>query len=147
MPKILVVLDPSSSTAARQADLVAEGARSVRFAEVDVRTLATLAGAPDHDAILIGVDGGSQSVAAVLERFAPHGGVTDRVVAAFGGSASDAWDLLRPAATLGVIVVPGEASSDDALRALGARVTRVAEWVRHAKSHEARPGGHGHHHH
>ena len=43
MPKVLVLFHSRSGTTARLADAIAEGARSVRFTEVEVRRVEDVA--------------------------------------------------------------------------------------------------------
>jgi hypothetical protein len=50
MPKLLVLFDACSDDIARLADAVAEGARGVRFAEVDVRRIAPTGASAGADA-------------------------------------------------------------------------------------------------
>ena len=182
MPKVLVLFHSRSGHTARLAEAIAEGARSVRFTEVDLRRIAELgeavstdeaAPAPAHrlfddaallgeyDAIVVGspVYGGlmTAEVKRVLDQalwLRPRGVLTDKVGSAFasaaspsGGQETAAWAMLTAMATLGMILVPppvGEVNEDpvEIARRQGKRVATVAEWVRHAKSHE-----HGHHHH
>jgi hypothetical protein len=143
-------------------DAFVEGARSVRFSEVDVRTLPGVS-APsgsvppplesverlaDYDAIVIGAptpaSGLAPDVAALLAAAASlptSGALLDRVGSAFTipPAGASVWSLLTPLADLGLILVApptdGSLAATDALRAQGARVATVAEWVRHAKSH------------
>ncbi|HEY0970323.1 MAG TPA: NAD(P)H:quinone oxidoreductase [Gemmatimonadales bacterium] len=212
MPKVLVLFYSRTGNTARLADAVADGARSVRFTEVDVRRLEDLAAddvvaadeawsearerlrrgyrtlddveaLADYDAIVLGsptrYGGMAAELKYLLDRTGPlvaAGRLVDRVGSAFttgqsphGGHETTLWSMMTPMASLGMIIVPpghtdpvmlaagspygatavtaegGPTDADLAVaRHQGARVARVAEWVRHAKSHEA---GHGHHHH
>ncbi len=215
MPKVLVLFHSRTGNTARLADAVADGARSVRFTEVDVRRLEDLApdeviradaewsearerlrsgyrtlddveALADYDAIVLGsptrYGGMAAELSHLLERTGPlvaAGRLADRVGSAFttgrsahGGHETTLWSMMTPMAALGMIIVPpghtdpvmlaagspfgatavtdtGAPTDADlaAARHQGARVARVAEWVRHAKGHEAGHGhGHGHHH-
>ena len=127
MPKTLILFagdDPA------HADVIAEGARAVRFAEVTVLPLDPPPDVAPYDALVL--DAAAPDVAT---RLAPAGALTDKVASTFGGDDDARWTTLRALGTLGCLLVP---PADDAT-GLGRRVATVAEWVRHAKSH--------HHHH
>ena len=138
MPKTLVLFHGSADAVATMADAVADGVRSVRFAEVDVRRLTT----GDADAAsrqrtlssadeLAGYDGlvlvaaGSPVPAEVTRLLGaaagarPGGTVTLSVGSAFvaeaGGVGGDdaRWALLRAVATLGVVLVPASGEGAD----------------------------------
>lgn len=215
MPKILVLFHSRTGNTAALADAIAEGARSVRFAEVDVRRLEDLAPGrlvdavpawkegremlakkyralesaeriADYDGVVIGSPGHFGAMSAelrdVLDQLGPlasRGGLVDKVGAAFttalaarGGHESTLTGMMTALASLGMILCPpgqgegakgagsplgaialtgeGSAIGDAELavgRALGKRVAKVAEWVRHAKGHEQGHHAHGHHHH
>ena len=215
MARVLVLFHGRTGDTAILADAIAEGARSVRFTEVDVRRLdhpapagalgaepasragrerpgrrhATLddAGAvADYDALILGGPAGDGVMAAELTRFLDQlgplgaaGTLVDKVGAVFT-SAPTARSGLQPTpmailvslGDLGMLLVPpghavpapsapgspqGATTTADAAapsaavlaaaRHHGARVARVAGWVRHAKGHEAADAGGGHHHH
>ncbi len=164
MPKLLVLSHARGTELAPLVDAVTEGARSVRFAEVDVRSLgegreATTSRKPleriedlaSYDGIIIGVDAedAAESVLASLARF--DGSLADKVGSAFttrSGSdrAAALWSILSPMADRGMILVPlpfreGRESETDACRRMGKRVAEVVGWVTHARLH------HQHHHH
>ena len=221
MPKILVCFYSRTGNTARLADAIVEGARSVRFAEVDVRrledlapesaieaapawaesraalrtryrTLASVEELAGYDALVFGAPTRygvmSAELKLLFDQCGPlwrSGALVDKVGSAFtsvqtthGGHETTLWSIMMPMATLGMIVVPpgytdpvmyeggspfgatattgrgkrGETIPDAdlaAARVQGARVAKVAEWVRHAKSHEAHgpAHSHGHHHH
>ena len=112
MARVLVLFHGRGDGVARLADAIADGARAVRFAEVDVRRLAPepddearapghvhhrvlddAAAAADYDAIVLGGprrgDDPSPELRAFLERLAPlraAGALTDRVGSAFVAS-------------------------------------------------------------
>lgn len=152
VPKVLVLCcgDENSATLGAAA---AEGARSVRFTEVDVRSvgesvgrrLASPESALDYDGIVLAAAPGS--VAAELQT------VID-AVATGAGAANVVWGLaasnvelhawLCDTAAIVAGVRRGHGSAHDAKHA-GARVAKVAGWVRHALGHEA-GGAHSHHH-
>ncbi len=211
MPKVLVLFHSRTGNTARLAEAIADGARSVRFTEVDVLRLDDLGPDPSvatdrrpesqdrlvqeyralggvddlagYDALILGSPSCHGTMSAelklLLDRAAlpRHGGLADRVGSAFttvrtphGGAETTLWSIMVGMASLGMILVPpgytdaamdagaspygataatGEGSPTDAdlaaARHQGARVARVAEWVRHAKGHEA-AGAHHHHH-
>lgn len=163
MPKLLVVFPAHSTQLAPLADAVVEGARSVRFAEVDVRTfgeggdaaasrkpLAAIDDLTSYDGLIVGVPAGDvegQSLRDTLARFG--GSLADKVGSTFttgsgAGRAAVLWSALSPMADRGMILVPlpfsdEDGSSADACRRMGKRVAEVVGWVTHARSH--------HHHH
>lgn len=132
MPKTLVLFAPA---VAPLATAVAEGARAVRFSEVDLRSPDDVPSIADYDAVAVG-GLAPEELAAVLARSGPLG---DTVGTAFGDDAATQWETLRALAAAGCLLVPPQ--PDDAAAAHGKRVATVAEWVRHAKSHQ-----HHHHH-
>jgi NAD(P)H dehydrogenase (quinone) len=166
MPKLLVLFDARSDDMTRLAEAVAEGARGVRFAEVDVRLLGAAAadGTPSarhrtlesadalagYDGIIIGamLPAGNDPAIAALRTASTS--LVDKVGSAFaatedGGSRTAAlWSVLTPMADRGMILVtpPMTESPSDELesaREQGKRVADVVGWVTHARSH--------HHHH
>lgn len=211
MPKVLVLFHSRTGTTAHLADAIAEGARSVRFTEVDVRriddlasetvvasqpawqacrarlqqdyrTLQDVEALTAYDAIIVGSPTRhgvmSAELTDVFERLEPlraAGAFVDTVGSAFASmeSARDSHELallsiMAPMCQLGMILVPpgytdpvmlaggspyGATASTDlerpgdadlaAARHQGRRVAKVAEWVRHARGHEA--GAHHHH--
>lgn len=186
MPKVLVLFYSRTGDTASIVDAIAEGAETVKFTEVEVRRIESLApdGAvasdassassraamakryrtlesvealADHDAVIIGDDlsGGTMSPELVrvfdrAESLRTRGALVDKVGSAFavvstaggGGEPKVAPILLRLLHVGMIIVPPAYEGGADAARRQGARVAKVAEWVRHAKSHEA----HGHKH-
>jgi len=163
MPKLLILFPARGTELAPLADAILEGARSVRFAEVDVRTfgdagdagasrkpLASIDDLASYDGIVIGVPAGDtegQGLREAIERFT--GSLTDKVGSAFttesgAGRSAVLWSALSPLADRGMILVPLPFSGDgdaDALRQMGKKVAEVVGWVTHARSH------HHHHHH
>ena len=165
MPKLLVLFPAAGAELAPLADAVLEGARSVRFAEVDVRTFGdagdaaatrkALAGTADltsYDGIVVGVPAGDAEGRALRELLARFdGSLSDKVGSAFttgsgAGRSAVLWSALSPMADRGMILVPlpfsdeGDANTE-ACRRMGKRVAEVVGWVTHARSH------HHHHHH
>jgi multimeric flavodoxin WrbA len=163
MPKLLVLLPARSTELVPLADAVAEGARSVRFAEVDVRSVGAAGDTPSSHKPLVGTDdlrsyhgiivgvpaseGQGQELGQLLASF--DGSLTDKVGSAFTAQsgverAAALWSALSPMADLGMILVPlpfGDGGSNaDACRRMGKRVADVVGWVTHAQSHH-------HHHH
>lgn len=165
MPKLLVLVSARSTELAPLADAVLEGARSVRFAEVDVRTFGDagdatqnrkpLTGIDDlasYDGIVLGVPPGDEGGEAIRETLARFGGsLANKVGSAFttgsgAGRTAVLWSALSPMADRDMILVPlafsaeGDASAE-ACRKMGKRVAEAVGWVTHARSH------HHHHHH
>ena len=164
MPKVLVLFDSADQRAAGFADLAAEGAKSVKFTEVDIRVVGDdasdgsnrrrleSADVSHYDGVVVaGSDRDiSASIEAVLTKAGhSHGEFVDRVFAAVG----EGTTIGRRLAELGGIVVgvrAGPADADQSARKTGERVAKVVEWVRHSLSHEHGHGtahhAHGHHH-
>lgn len=67
MPKLLILFHATGPTIARLADAVADGARSVRFAEVDVRRVVARAGGAVSDDAVERPDAGDESTASIRE--------------------------------------------------------------------------------
>ena len=146
---------PASETEANDETKGARAALTKRY-----RPLESVESLTQYDALIIGspVRHGvmSEAMKRTLDQArasCTHGAFVDKVGSAFAPAAADERDasimsMLTPMMHLGMILVPpGSAGSPgaDALamaRQQGARVAKVAEWVRHAKSHEA----HGHRH-
>lgn len=158
MPRTLVLFQGSGDDVAATAEAVAEGVRSVRFAEVDVRrvpergvstsgrvrTLGSAQELATYDGLILGTtaDKAENSPAITrllaeaesLRKQAPLGLL---VGAAFAtGEASDeaCWALLRALGGLGLVLVPPGANGPEA-RKLGHRVAHVVSWITHARSH------------
>lgn len=163
MPKVLVLFSGRTDNTAALAKAIAEGAESVKFTEVELRRIEDLESAESiaqYDALVVGSPARYEAemkqlldrVSGVVER----GALADKVGSAFASGSSQGVDetnimsMLIPMMHLGMIIVPagqGDATAVaagdlSAARRQGARVAKVAEWVRHAKSHEAH--GHGH---
>lgn len=160
MPSVLVLLLGSDASLANVADDVVAGAKGVRFTEVTVRAVE-----PDvfrhrsleADANLAAYDGivlvapsvaGGPSFVKLLSRFGADEAHLDTVVGFVGGDASLS---AAPSAALadvgGIFVSAGRAGKEDEGRLTGARVAKVAGWVRHALGHESEHAQGGHHHH
>jgi hypothetical protein len=152
MPKVLVLFDSGDQRAERLAELAAEGAKNVRFTEVDVRVVGD--GVPADDArrkrlesddavdqydgvVVVGSDREpSAAINALLagRSRSANGEFVDRVFA----TVSDA-DTSQRVSGLGGIVVgmrAGSADLETTARKTGERVAKVVGWVRHALSHE-----------
>ena len=157
MPKILVLF-AGHPTAMVHA--VAEGARAVRFSEVELRRLGdagagpthdhhqTLAGADEmalYDGVVVAVSGDGSvhpDMGRMFEQAstsAPRSAWQNRVGAAFmaetGTERSDVWPVLATLGNLGMLVVAPSGSGGDAAKELGARVAQAVGWVTHARSH------------
>jgi hypothetical protein len=165
MAKIVVLIGNAGERAAETAVAAADGAKGVRFAEVEIRTLykaSIAAGAAhrplasadrlrEHDAIIVvsgerDVPPELQAVLDEFERALPRDGVPNTVFAAVGSHSEALFGRLE---RLGGIIVSkprGTTSPLDAATATGARVAQVAEWVRHALSHQQEHSLHHHDH-
>jgi hypothetical protein len=152
VPKLLVVFSSVDSYAARMADAVAGGARTVRFTEVDVRAvtdanadvngrrrLESFDALHEYDGVVLtgpGPESARHELTGLL-RALERGASSANMVFALAGS-EDADMLLAIARSGGLIVgQPHEADAENRARALGVRVAKVIGWVRHALSHEA----------
>jgi hypothetical protein len=134
MPKTLILHAPA---VAAEAQAIADAARSVRFSEVDVRPVADGAAMDPaaiaaYDALVLG--GRAADLAPLLDHLAAAGAtpaLADTVGAVFGDDEAAMWTVLARLGRLGFLLVgPAEAATQ------GRRVATVAEWVRHAKSHQ-----------
>jgi len=161
MPKTLVLFHGNSDSIAAVAEAVAEGVRSVRFAEVDVRRLAggeggragryrVLTGAdelPGYDGLVL-VTAAEGTVQAAIRQLVTDAEALRKkkalgtsVGAAFvaGGSATEnedgRWALLRALGALGLVLVPAPRDGEEGARQLGHRVAHVVSWITHARSH------------
>ena len=153
MPKVLVLFDSSDERAGRLADLAAEGAKSVRFTEVDIRAVGHEASAgtdrkrlessevaDQYDGVVIA--GSDRDIPAAIEEVLrkaghSHGHFVDRVFASVGGGSA----ITKRVSELGGIAVgvrAGSADADQSATKTGERVAKVVEWVRHSLSHEHR---------
>jgi hypothetical protein len=160
VPKLLVVFSSVDSYAAQIADSVAEGAKGVRFTEVDVRAVAdanadvngrrrleSLEVLRDYDGVVLagpGPESTGHELGALLDRLATDRPFADTVFALAGEeNAAMLASLVRSG---GIIVgQPRAADAEEGARKLGARVAKVIGWVRHGLSHEAEhTAGHRH---
>ena len=157
MPKILVLF-AGQPTALVHA--VADGARGVRFSEVELRRVgaADSGATPDHhqtlasademvpyDGIVIAVSGAGTVHPDMGRMFEQAAASTARSVwqnkvgAAFGAAPgterSVVWPVLAILGNLGMLVVAPSGSDADAAKELGARVAQAVGWVTHARSH------------
>ena len=140
MPKTLVLFDTRDAETARLAAEVAEGARSVRFAEVDLVDVARLGGDEAfavYDGLI--VDASSRAVLEVIGRAGP---LRSKVGGLFGGSDASVQPLMEALARAGVIILPPGAGAGaltaidvESARLLGKRLADVVGWITHARSH------------
>jgi hypothetical protein len=155
MPKILVLFAGQPTTIV---NAVADGARGVRFSEVDLRRVdaadtdsghhQTLGGADElmpYDGIVVATsDGGvvPPALGLLLEKAAdstPRSAWQNKVGSAFVAT-PDAqllavWPALATLGDLGMVVIATSGGGEEEARALGARVAQVVGWVTHARSH------------
>jgi hypothetical protein len=137
MPKTLVLFDTTNADSAALASIVAEGARSVRFAEVDLRSAADAVDLSVYDGIAL--DASSTSVRDLLERTGP---LRSKVAALFGAADDSLLPLLELLGRAGMIVLPPgtgasalSAADAESARVLGKRLCDVVAWITHARSH------------
>lgn len=163
MPKLLVLFQSQGLDVVRLAEAAADGARRVRFAEVDVRCLATSDGVGhetggrvsrplEHVDDITGYEGlilvaaeGADAGALVRALGAFNGSLVNKVGCALSSATGSdrhavLWSVLTPMADRGMILVPGafddqEPEGESARRA-GSRVAEVIGWVTHARSHQ-----------
>lgn len=157
MPKILILFAGQNTTLV---DALADGARAIRFSEVEVRRVRpgddatsgaheAVSGADEivqYDAIIMGLSsaGGEldpehrrllDEVAAI----APKGLMQNRLGSAFvtnaeapGGSV---WPALAVMGDLGMIIVAPAGGNAEAANDLGGRVAQGAAMIAHVRSH------------
>jgi hypothetical protein len=165
MPKLLVLFQSSSADVVHLAEVAAEGARGVRFAEVDLRRLPPSgdSGHAERDAtgrahhLLQQVDTMGQYDGLIFAVGQEGGDALLRALDAFGGSLVNKvgaaitpvngtdrttvlWSVLGPMADREMILVPAPfaregAGGDESSRRIGKRVAEVIGWVTHARSH------------
>ena len=158
MPKILVLFADEPTA---MINAVADGARSVRFSEVELRRVdetgpatpsshhyQTLAGADDlmtYDGIVVATseDGAVHpALGLLLEQAAanaPAAAWQSKVGSALMTEPSEqrlnVWPALTTLGDLGMLMLAPSGGDAEAARALGARVAQVVGWVTHARSH------------
>jgi hypothetical protein len=148
------------------AEIVAASAANVRFTDVDVRSMSShsvngrnvkmwggVEAFRDYDGVVFAaslrgdVNAPLHEALDAAEREQPPDAFLNTVFAVAGSSDPA---LLSGVARLGGIIVSSPRDSGDPTRqahALGERVAKVVEWVRHARSHEhGQAHGHSHHH-
>jgi len=159
MPKTLILFHGAGDDVATIAEAVAEGVRSVRFAEVDLRRLSEPAGSAStgdrqtlttvdelagYDGLVLGtaardaMPGAVTKLLAEAEALRQRGGLTLSVGSAFVAGATDdgpRWSLLRSLGGLGLVLVPTGGPSPEEGRKQGHRVAHVVSWITHARSH------------
>lgn len=146
---------PSTDAAKHEDGTTARDARAKKY-----RQLESVASLAQYDALIIGGPVRQGAIGEELQNLLTQAGslgkggaLADKVGSAFvpasasddGESDANIMALLLPMMHLGMILVPpGKAGAGElaSAREQGVRVAKVAEWVRHAKSHEA----HGHRH-
>ncbi len=161
MPKVLVLFDDTDAVASTLGESAADGARVVRFTEVDVRVLIgaadsrrkaleSPAAVDQYDGVVFAV--GNDSLTPALENLLAELAQTSGVRfvnTVFGAAHPNRGKLAAELLSLGGIVVGQPVAGDNIgqARATGARVAEVASWVRHSLAHEAPEAQSGHHHH
>ena len=148
MPKVLVLVADDSDATKLLATCVAEGARAVRFTEVDVRAAESLDVEALRECTGVAIVGTTQGLSLSLAKLldaCESEATSDFANTVFASVGVDGDLALERIARLGGIVVTERESDltpDERAKHVGRRVAKVAEWVRHALSHE-----HAHHHH
>lgn len=160
MPKLLVMLLDATDDATRLAAATLDGASSVRFTEVDLRSnaphdpiagrryrpLESCEGIQNYDGlVLVAANPSSPGLVAFigeLEPFASRGAYANLVIGVTTNQPEPAANSVAP---LGGIVITSANVTDPMHEAkhMAARVARVGAWVRHSLDHER----HEHHHH
>ena len=156
MPKILILFAGQPTAIV---NTVADGARSVRFSEVELRSVGnpegasagihqTLAGVDEivpYDAVIVAASA-SAEIGLELAELVRHAAASaprttwqNKVGAAFvpetGVASVDVWPTLKALGALGMLVVAPSGPGADAAKELGVRVAQVVGWVTHARSH------------
>jgi hypothetical protein len=139
VPKVIVMF--VGDEAATEAEAIASAAKTVRFTEVDVRAsrtsatrhrvLAAQPGVTYDGAVLVSADASGDAAAIELLASCTH----EHTV--FGGRSRASMSAAERVG--GIVVMARAGDADDE----GARVAKVAGWVRHALGHEAEHA-HGH---
>ena len=162
MPKVIVLFFGAESPGVTLAEAAAEGAKSVRFTEVDVRSggphqatterrhkrLESPAQLREFDGVILACPAAGDipsELNALLDELerASLGALTNTVFGIMGGENTPlAGRVLRLG---GILVAESPGAVDPEVRAMrvGARVATVVGWVRHALSHEH--AAHRHH--
>jgi hypothetical protein len=162
MPKLLVMLLDATDDATRLADATVDGASSVRFTEVDLRSntphgpiagrryrqLESREGIKDYDGlVLVAANPSSPGLVAFIEDLKPFAsrGVYANLV--IGVTTSQPEPAANAVAPLGGIVITSADATEPmhVAKHLAARVARVGAWVRHSLDHEHHERGEHHH--
>jgi len=148
MPKVLVLVADDSDAAKLLATCVGDGARAVRFTEVDVRTVDSLDVEALRDYTGVAIVGTAPRLSLSLTHLldaCESSAASDFANTVFASVGYDGDHALERIARLGGIIVSERQSDltpEERAKRGGRRVAKVAEWVRHALSHE-----HAHHQH
>lgn len=157
MPTILILV-PADADAdeVALAEAAMEGARSVRFAEVEVRRTSRVGEAIEPESSDSSFRNYSALTAAdtlttydAILSIVPRSGagatawmgsqsLADIVGAAIATEEARAWEALSAMGRAEMILLGPGGSDPSRARTLGARAVTVASWVRHAKGHEHR---------
>lgn len=163
MPKLLVLFQSPSPDVVQLAEAAADGARRVRFAEVDLRRLATSdavghetggrASRPlervdditGYDGLILVVAAGAHADAAMVRVLGTFTGTLANKVGCVLSPATGSdrhavlWSVLTAMADRGMILAPGPFDDPEpegeSARSAGVRVAEVIGWVTHARSH------------
>ncbi len=157
MPKILIFFAGQNTTLV---DALADGARAVRFSEVEVRraspgdeatsgayeVLASVEELVPYDAIVLGLSSASEKLDVEHRRLlgelasvVPKAALQNKVGSAFvtnaEAAAGDAWPALTVMGDMGMLIVAPAGRNAEAATELGGRVAQVAAWIAHVRSH------------
>ena len=169
MPKLLILFHTRSTDVVPLAEAAADGARAVRFAEVDLRcldeggsaamnareasasryrTLERIEDAAGYDGIILCASSREDAASLAAGVGQLDGSLENKVGSAVTTATGEArsaalWAALTPVADRGMILVPVSFTEPgepaESARRVGKRVAQVIGWVSHARSH--------HHHH
>jgi hypothetical protein len=140
VPKVIVLFSGGDDGSRKLADAAADGARSIRFMEVDVRAFGSVPVA-GYDGVVVAGGATSEPVIDTVLHAVAHAGANVVVGLVAEGP------LPERAQRMNAIFVTSDAKElGDRARSLGERVARVAAWVRHGLGHEE-DGQHEHVHH
>jgi hypothetical protein len=141
VPKVIVLFSGGDEGSRKLADAAADGARSIRFMEVDVRAFGAVA-VIGYDGVVIAGGATSEPVVDAVLHDVAHSGANVVV-----GVVADGPLPSRAQRMDAIFVTSGEKDPADRAGAIGERVAKVVAWVRHGLGHEAEGHHqHGHHH-
>jgi hypothetical protein len=163
VPKLIVLFFGAESPAVALAEAAAEGAKDVRFTEVDVRSgaahqatterrykgLESAASVREYDSVILACPAAgdiSTELSTLLDEWeqSSPGALTNTVFGIVGGENTVVTGRVMRLGGILVAEPPGATDPELGATRLGARVATVAGWVRHALSHEHEHQAHAH---